>query len=335
MIINAGTFVMLTQAYSAAFDRGFKGFGVDQDWDKVASLETSGTATGVYPWIGNFTKMREWLGDRIVKNFQQYGYSLKNRKFEATVEVPRIAIEDDQYGVYAKAFTQAGMSVKVWPDDLVFGGDAIYTAGNETPNIGGAAIEGTVNLCYDGQPFFNNSHPVTGQPANADLSTSAGYASNYDSNTGTINNTGGHLWMLIDNSKGLMPFLFQLRSAPVITPRMLDTDPAVFDRDAFTWGIRARGAAGYGFWQTCFGSVNDLTVANFRTYRKQMETLRTDQGFMMGVTPKLLVCGPALKSAAKDLLKRQLIPDPTDSHAAATSNAEYEAVDLLVTPHLP
>lgn len=335
MIINSNTFVMLTQAYSAAFDRGFQGFGVDQDWDKVASLETSGTATGVYPWLGNFTKLREWLGDRAYQNFQQYGYSLDNRKFEATVEVPRVAIEDDQYGVYAKAFTQAGMAVKVWPDDLVYGGDVIYNSQSGTSVLGGAVIKGTSNLCYDGQPFFNNSHPVTNMPANySPFTTSAGFATNYDSTRGVGNNSAGNLWMLIDNSKGLMPFLFQLRSAPVITPRMLDTDPAVFDRDVFIWGIRARGAAGYGFWQSCFGSINDITETNFRAMRSAMEALRTDQGYMMGITPKLLVCGPSLRSAAKDLLKRQLIPDPSGI-AAATSNAEYEAVDLLVTPHLP
>jgi len=330
MIINQGTFVMLTQAFSAAFDRGFKGFGVDQDWSKVASLENSGTKTSVYPYLGHFTKLKEWIGDRVVKNFQQYVYSLQNRKFEATVEVNRTDIEDDQYGVYANAFQNAGTSVKVWPDDLVFGGDSVYNPVNDTANIGGAVLQGATNLCYDGQPFWSASHPVTGLPANSELSVSAGYASNYDSSTGSTNNTAGHLWMLIDNTKGLMPFIFQLRTAPVITPRMLDTDPAVFDRDVFTWGIRARGAAGYGFWQTAFASKGDLTKDNFRMYRRSMESLTSDEGFKLGVSPKLLVCGPSLKSAARDLLKRQLIPTSTGME----SNAEFEAVDLLVTPHL-
>ena len=331
MIINQGTFVMLTQAYSAAFDRGFKGFGVDQDWSKVASLENSSTKTGVYPYLGHFTKLREWVGDRVVKNFQQYAYSLDNRKFEATVEVKRTDIEDDQYGVYANAFQNAGQSVKVWPDDLVYGGDSVYNSVNDTANIGGAVLQGATNLCYDGQPFWSASHPVTGAAANSDLSVSANYVSNYDATTGVSNNTAGHMWMLIDNTKGLMPFIFQLRTAPVITPRMLDTDPAVFDRDVFTWGIRARGAAGYGFWQTAFASLNDLTATNFRIYRASMEGITSDEGFKLGVTPKLLVCGPSLKSAARDLLKRQLIP----SGSGMASNAEFEAVDLLVTPHLP
>ena len=43
MILNSATIKMLTQAYSAAFKKGFAGFGVDQDWAKVASLEISTT----------------------------------------------------------------------------------------------------------------------------------------------------------------------------------------------------------------------------------------------------------------------------------------------------
>jgi phage major head subunit gpT-like protein len=324
MIINSGTINMLTQAYSAAFDKGFKGFGVDQDWSKVASLQPSTTKTGVYPYLGNFTKLREWVGDRIIKNFQEYDYTLDNRKFEATVEVKRETIEDDQYGVYSGAFQNAGASVKVWPDDLVFAGNIPSATDDGKGNYAGAVLNGATNLCYDGQPFFNDSHPVQGSTM-----------SNYDSTTGTDNNTGGHLWMLVDNSKPIMPFLFQLRAAPEITARMNLQDPAVFDRDVFTWGIRARGAAGYGFWQLAYGSTNDLSITNFRTYRASMKAYTSDEGFKLGVTPKILVCGPSLEAAARDLLKRQLVPTTVGGTTVMASNAEFEAVDLLVTTRLP
>ena len=307
MILNNATVAMLTQSYNAAFKRGFAGFGVDQDWSKVASQEISTTSTGVYPYLGHFAKMRVWSGDRQVKNFQEYVYTLKNQRFESTEEVKVVDIEDDQYGVYATAFENAGASVKVWPDDLVFGGDPIY---------GGAAVNGATGLCYDGQPFFNANHPMHG-----------GVASNYDATPGVNQN----LWMLIDNTKPIMPFIFQLRSAPKITPRMNDQDPAVFDRDVFTWGIRARGAAGYGYWQLAYGSLNDMTEANFRTYRSTMRAFVSDEGFKLGVRPTLLVCGPSREAEARDLLKRQLIPVVG---GGAASNAEFEAVDLLVTPHL-
>ena len=175
MILNNQTFVMLTQAFSAAFDRGFKGFGVDQDWSRVASLENSGTKTGIYPYLGHFTKLREWIGDRQTQNFTQYGYQLVNRKFEATEEVQRTDIEDDQYGVYATAFQNAGASVKVWPDDLVYGGDTRYNFQSQTGVLGGAVMEGTVNACYDGQPFFSLNHPM-----------GSGVAANYDNTAGTV-----------------------------------------------------------------------------------------------------------------------------------------------------
>jgi phage major head subunit gpT-like protein len=162
-------------------------------------------------------------------------------------------------------------------------------------------------------------------------------AANYDSTSGTLagGNASSHLWFLIDGSKPIKPFIFQLRQAPEITARMNLQDPAVFDRDVFIWGIRARGAAGYGFWQLAFGSTADLTLANFRSYRATMETYVSDEGFRLGVSPTILLCGPSLRSAAKDLLNRELIPDPTNSAHAATSNAEKGAVQLIVTPHLP
>ena len=322
MILNNQTFVMLTEAYNAAFDRGFAGFGVDQDWSKVASLENSGTGSEIYPFVGHWPKMREWIGDRHVKNLEQYGYQLANRLFEDTVDVRRVDIEDDKYGVYSKTFQTSGAAAKVWPDDLVFGGDPIYVGKNPTPNIGGAAIEGATNLCYDGHPFFYDSHPMG--------STTA---SNYDDTTGTVNNTGGNLWMMIDNSKPIMPFVFQLRESPKITARMLDTDPKVFDKDLFTWGIRSRGAAGYSFWQLAFGSLNDIDLETVMSYWATIEGLKSDQGYKLGVSPQLIVAGPSLRRACMDTFDRQFIPDPLGG-SLPVSNPLYKKINYLITPHL-
>jgi phage major head subunit gpT-like protein len=81
-----------------------------------------------------------------------------------------------------------------------------------------------------------------------------------------------------------------------------------------------------------YGSTNDLSIANFRSYRATMKAYTSDEGYKLGVRPTLLVCGPSLEASARDLLKRQLIPNAAGT--ATQSNAEFEAVDLLVTPHL-
>jgi phage major head subunit gpT-like protein len=297
MIINAQNLAMLRQGYNAAFKKGFHGFGVEGDWTQVASQQPSGTREGVYSWLGQFPKLREWIGDRQIKNLRQHDYSILNRRFETTIEVPVDDIEDDQYGVYNMAFENAGAAVKVWPDDLVFGE---------------AAVNGATGLCYDGQPFLDANHPMA-----------ATTASNYDSSAGTVST----LWYLLDTTKPLLPFIFQLRKPPKVTSRMMDTDPNVFDEDAYKFGVKARGNAGYGFWQLAYGSINDLTSANFDTYVETMMNLTSDEGYKLGVKPNLLVCGASRRAEALDLLERQLI-------SSGESNRNYRAVDLLITPHL-
>lgn len=62
-------------------------------------------------------------------------------------------------------------------------------------------------------------------------------------------------WFLLDTTKPVKPFVFQERKAPVFVQQ---TDPQaddVFNRKEYKFGAEARGAAGYGFWQLCFGST--------------------------------------------------------------------------------
>lgn len=55
-------------------------------------------------------------------------------------------------------------------------------------------------------------------------------------------------WWLLDTTKVVNPFLWQLRQPPVLTPRTAPTDPAVFDLHQFLYGIEARGTAAETLW---------------------------------------------------------------------------------------
>ena len=55
-------------------------------------------------------------------------------------------------------------------------------------------------------------------------------------------------WWLLDTSKVVMPFLWQLRTAPIFTARTSPTDPIVFDTHKFRYGIEARGVAAETLW---------------------------------------------------------------------------------------
>lgn len=55
-------------------------------------------------------------------------------------------------------------------------------------------------------------------------------------------------WYMADMRMPVKPLIWQLRTAPEFTYRNQLTDEHVFSSDEFLYGIRARGAAGYGVW---------------------------------------------------------------------------------------
>ncbi len=52
-------------------------------------------------------------------------------------------------------------------------------------------------------------------------------------------------WYMADTTKAIKPLVFQPRIAPEIIARFNPQDPAVFNLDRYTWGVRARYEASY------------------------------------------------------------------------------------------
>jgi phage major head subunit gpT-like protein len=274
------------------------------------SVSTTVPSTGeqnVYGWMDFIPQLREWVGERYIRNVVARGFTATNKTFEDAFEIPRTKIEDDQYGLYSVRAAMMGRAAKLWPDVQV--ANAIIN--------GGAAT----SLCYDGQPFFSASHPtdpsgeVSGTQSNAlttaldstnlaaalaigkkyvgrdgapigafsmgrpilmvgpslekagrDLiaanflspGVASGAAAANAPSTNTLFGmcellvnpyiTSATAWYLIDGSFPMKPFIWQLRAAPVFQNRTGEADDPVFARDAFQFGVRARGVATYGLW---------------------------------------------------------------------------------------
>lgn len=144
MLVNKTTllaiFVSLKTTFHAAFD------AAPSVWEKIAMKVTSTSSQNDYAWLSNFPKMREWVGDKVVRSLEAFKYTLANKSFEATVGVRRNDIEDDNLGIYAPQAQMAGFSARQWPDELVM----------DLVNAGFTAT------CYDGQYFFDTDHAVAG-----------------------------------------------------------------------------------------------------------------------------------------------------------------------------
>ncbi len=144
MIVNAANisavFINLKTSFNKAFDTA------PAIWQKTTMLVPSGGSQNDYSWLSRFPKMRKWIGDKAIKALSAFKYTIVNDDWEATVEVDRNDIEDDNLGIYGVQAQEAGWSAKQLPDEI----DADLKNGAFT------------GLCYDGQYFYDTDHPVAG-----------------------------------------------------------------------------------------------------------------------------------------------------------------------------
>lgn len=94
----------------------------------------------VYPWLGSTPKMREFVSERQLKGMLEHSFTITNKDFEASIEVDRNALEDDQYGQIGLRVRQLGMEARRYLDEYL------------------ATIIEANGLCYDGQNFFDTDH---------------------------------------------------------------------------------------------------------------------------------------------------------------------------------
>lgn len=270
----------------------------------VAMIAPSSSASNTYDWLGDFPELREWVGDRVVKDIKENAYQLTNKLYEGTIGIQRTAIEDDTVGGLEPRIRHMGQSAARHPDRMIA---ALIASG-------GAA------LCYDGQNFFDTDHPVY---ANHDGTGAASTVSNIQAGAGA-----GPAWYLLDTASEMKPFIFQERTKPEFdimkNPKDADT---VFMKDQYLYGIRYRCNAGYGFWQKAYKSQQALNGDNLDAAIAAMMSFKGDGDRPLGITPTLLVVPPALRAAANKTVKVMLAE-------GGASNANYDAVKVLVTPWL-
>ena len=142
MLVNKETVGNLFISLKTTFNNAFS--AANSVWEKIAMKVPSTTGQNDYAWLSKFPKMRKWIGDKNVKALEASKYVIVNDDFEATVEVDRNDIEDDNLGIYLPQAQMAGESAKQLPDEIVM--DLVNNAFATT--------------CYDGQYFIDTDHPV-------------------------------------------------------------------------------------------------------------------------------------------------------------------------------
>ncbi|MDT8855931.1 Mu-like prophage major head subunit gpT family protein [Paracoccaceae bacterium Fryx2] len=297
MIINSQTLDLAFRGFKTVYSDAFA--AAPAHADKIAMTVPSASRDETYGWLGMFPRLREWVGGRYVNGLKAHGFTIANRKFEATVSVGRTDIADDKLGLFKPMFAEMGQDSRRHPEELVFG---LLKAGFTTN-------------CFDGQNFFDTDHPVE-----LDAGAAPVLVSNMQAGSGAP-------WFLLDTSRAVRPIIWQEREKYEFQSITGANDQHVFMNDEYIYGVRARVNAGFGLWQLAFGSKADLTEANYAAARAAMMNFKSDGGRILGVPPTVLVVPPSLESAA-------LHPLNTETKDGGGSNPWKGTAELIVTPYV-
>lgn len=290
MIITPQALRGIYVGFNTLFNKAFS--EVSPQYTRVATVCPSTTDMETYAWLGDLPGMREWIGDREIQNLSGSAYTIRNKDFEATVSIPRDAIEDDKIGLYSPSIQMLGQAAAQHPDELVFG----------------LLRDGFKEKCYDGKTFFATDHPVgkktVSNKGTAKLSLDS-YIAARAAVMGITNSKGRPLrlvpdllvvppalegtarsivmsefingtantmkgtaevlvvpelagqdttWYLLCTKRPIKPLIFQERKKPKFVAKTNETDDNVFFAKSYLYGADSRDNAGFGFWQMAYGS---------------------------------------------------------------------------------
>lgn len=307
MLVNASNLSALFTGFKTAFNSGFT--ALTPAYKSVAMVVPSSTREEQYGWLGQFPKMREWLGDRVVNNLSAHGFIIKNRDFELTISVDRNDIQDDRYGIYGPMFTELGRTAGEKPDELIFG----------------LLANGFTGVCYDGQYFFDTDHKVLD-------------ATGAETSVSNIQAGASEPWFLLDTSRAIKPLVYQERMPlDKLVSKDRDTDDNVFFNKQYLYSVDGRCNAGYGLWQLAYASKQPLTPENYEAARAAMMNQVGDNGRPLNVKPDTLVCGPNNEGAAMRLLNngsRIVLSGPSNDVPVAVQNEWANTAKPLITQWL-
>lgn len=151
MLTRADIANLLKSGLQTVFQKSFD--SVPTIYQDITTEITSSKASEDYGWLGDTPELREWKSERLPKALKDYGFSIKNKKYEASIRVDQDAIDDDQYGQIVVRVQGMGQGAKSSFDKQLV-----------------EVIEaGQTSVCYDGQNFFDTDHQEGTSPVQSNL----------------------------------------------------------------------------------------------------------------------------------------------------------------------
>ena len=112
-------------------------------WINYVANKFSSTQSGEeYAWLGASPAMQEWIGQRKAKGLPEYSFEIKNKHYEATMEIPLRWMNRDKFGMIDARVAEMVERAN----------------GHWAKLLSTLIINGESTACYDGQYFFDTDH---------------------------------------------------------------------------------------------------------------------------------------------------------------------------------
>lgn len=108
----------------------------------LAMTVQSDTDSEDYDWLGSFPGMREWLGDRKFHQLSSASYTISNRDWESSIQLPKKKIDDGKTGYFDNLADGLAREASYHPDELLLE----------------VLDDGETSEAFDGQYFFDTDH---------------------------------------------------------------------------------------------------------------------------------------------------------------------------------
>ena len=143
MLVNGSAIRAVFTGLSTQFHNALQAVPTEY-LDTTMTVPSSGAGVD-YAWLSRFPKMRQWVGDKHIKQLKLGNYYVKNLDWETTIAVDRNDIEDDQLGIYNAQAQMAGQSAGELYGDII-------------TDLKNNAFTG---LGMDGVAYYSDSHVLT------------------------------------------------------------------------------------------------------------------------------------------------------------------------------
>lgn len=145
-VVTSDFLVAVNTNFRAYFEDQFLAAKSAQKRQLFATEVPSDTLIESYNWLGTVPAMTEWLDERRLAGLTAHNYSITNRDWANGIEVDRNTFKDNKLGLIMPRIQQLSLEAVRFEDQLTIEG----------------FVNGTTELCYDGQFFFDTDHKDPG-----------------------------------------------------------------------------------------------------------------------------------------------------------------------------